>query len=271
MDDVIVFDIETQKSFDEVGGRRNLHLLGISVLAAYSYNREKTFVFEEKNLSQFKKMLENCGLLVGFNSEGFDIPILQSYGFDLSRVPSLDLMKDIKTGAGFRISLDNIAGATIGTKKSASGLLALQWYKEGKIEEIKKYCVKDVLITKQVYDFGKSNNFVFFINREKEKIAIPVYWAKEKQKEIREILEEAYKLRKRVEIEYITGRQSADGLNGVKNVRLIDIYGIRHGIVEGYCHLRKEKRMFKADRIISARISAETYKIKEDAQDSLFF
>ena len=76
MDDVIVFDIETQKSFDEVGGRRNLHLLGISVLAAYSYNREKTFVFEEKNLSQFKEL--GFPLLIGPSRKSYLGKILGS-------------------------------------------------------------------------------------------------------------------------------------------------------------------------------------------------
>jgi len=268
MKDVIVFDIETQKSFDEVGGRENLHLLGLSVLAAYSYNYDKTFVFEEKNVRDFQKMIDGAETLIGFNSNGFDVPILKHYNFNLDNIVSLDLMDDVKSGAGFRISLDNIASATLGTKKSADGLQAIKWYKEGNMEDIKKYCALDVLITKNVYEYGKKNAHIFFINRGKEKKAIPVFWSREKQKNIREILEEAFNERKSVEIDYVTGIPQKK-IDTVKNLRLVDIYSINNSSVQGYCHLRKEARIFQISRILEAKITDGAYKIQNDIQGTL--
>lgn len=263
MDDTIVFDIETQKSFDEVGGRDKLHLLGLSVLAAYSYKRDKSFIFEEKNISQFQKMIDQAGILVGFNSNGFDVPIIKHYGINLDKIYSLDLMESIKESAGFRISLDNIVGATLGGHKTADGLQAIRWYKEGKMDEIKKYCVSDVILTKNVYEYGKNNSHIFFINKNKEKIALPVRWLRENQKNIKEILEEAFKTRKSVNIEYISTESA-------KNNRLIDIFSINNLFIEAFCHLRGEKRKFKFERIVKAELTDNFYKIESDVQSNLF-
>lgn len=268
MKDVIVFDIETQKSFDEVGGRENLHLLGLSVLAAYSYNYGKTFVFEEKNVRDFQKMIDHAETLIGFNSNGFDVPILRHYNFNLDNIMSLDLMDDVKNGVGFRVSLDNIANATLGVKKTADGMQAIKWYKEGNMEDIKKYCVHDVLITKDVYEYGKKNAHIFFINKIKEKKAIPVFWSREKQKNVREILQEAFNGRKSVEIDYVTGIPQKKS-DSVKNSRLVDIYSFSNSCIQGYCHLRKETRIFKIARILEARITRGAYKIQNDVQETL--
>lgn len=268
MKDTIVFDIETQKSFEEVGGRENLRFLGLSVLAAYSYNRGKTFVFEEENLREFNSLLTDAGLLVGFNSANFDIPILEFYGIDFKPFQTLDLMDDVRLGAGFRVSLNNIARATLGEKKSADGLQAIKWYKEGNMENIKKYCVHDVAITRNVYEYGKKNSHVFFINREKEKIAVPVFWAGGEKKNIREILEEAFADRKSVEIKYIT-HISAKNTESANNTRVIDIYEFRGvSAVHAFCHLRKEMRVFKIERIVSAKPLERAYKIESDIQSS---
>lgn len=267
MKDTIVFDIETQKSFDEVGGRENLHLLGISVVAAYSYSYGKTFVFEEKNLDQFQKLINGAETLIGFNSAGFDIPVLKSYSFKLDSLRSLDLMEDVVESAGFRISLNNIASTTLGIRKSADGLQAIKWYKEGNMEDIKKYCVKDVLITKDVYEYGKNNGHVLFLNRQKEKVAIPVFWGNAKES-VREILENAYKERRSVEIDYITHSPDFKKSNSAKNTRLVDIFSINKYSIEGYCYLRQAKRVFKIDRILSARITPNNYKIENDVQNT---
>lgn len=267
MKDTLVFDIETQKSFDEVGGRDNLHLLGISVLAVYSYNHNKSFVFDENNITQFQKILDGAETLIGFNSNGFDVPILKYNNFDLGNIYSLDLMDEVKSGAGFRISLDNIASATLGINKIADGLQAIRWYKEGNIADIKKYCVSDVSITREVYEYGKKNNHIFFVNREKAKIAIPVNWSKERPKNIREILAEAFKSRKSVEIDYITHTPIKS--SEAKNSRLIDIYSINNSLIEAFCHLRQGDRVFKLERIVNAKITKNSYKISTDVQKTL--
>lgn len=268
MKDTIVFDIETQKSFDEVGGRNNLHLLGVAVLAAYSYERGKTFVFEEKNLNQFQKMIDATETIIGFNSKDFDIPILRHNKIDFGPVLSVDLMEDIKNGVGFRVGLDNIAKTTLGAAKSADGLQAIRWYKEGKIDEIKKYCVKDVLITRDIYEYGKKQGHILFLDRNKAKIAVPVSWGGI-QKDIRHILERAYKERKSAEIDYVTHSPDFRKSDSAKNIRLIDIYSINQNFIEAYCHLRQATRIFKINRILKAKVSDHSYRIETDIQKNL--
>ena len=176
--DTIVFDLETKKEFAEISGRDRADLLGVSVLGAYSYNQDKYFVFEEHELSEFEKMLVNTGLLVGYNIKHFDIPVLQPYiSFPLSKIEYLDMIFDATSGAGFRPKLDNLARTTIGVAKSADGLQALRWYREGKIQEVKDYCLQDVKVTKELYEFGRKNGFVKLVSREAMgEITVAVKW-----------------------------------------------------------------------------------------------
>ncbi|OGZ30408.1 MAG: hypothetical protein A2835_01185 [Candidatus Niyogibacteria bacterium RIFCSPHIGHO2_01_FULL_45_28] len=164
--DIIVFDLETKKEFAEVGGREHPELLGVSMLCAYSYNDDKFSAFEEGELKDFESMLKNAGLLVGFNIRGFDLPVLQPYvGMNLKKLNFLDMMDGVVNAAGFRVSLDNLAKNTLGLAKSADGLQALEWFRQGKIQEVKEYCLKDVEVTKKLYEFGKANGHVKFVSR----------------------------------------------------------------------------------------------------------
>ena len=81
----------------------------------------------------------------------------------LAAFPHLDLMDSVKENVGFRLKLNDIAQATLDNiEKSAEGLQAIRWWKEGKIDEIKKYCEQDVRVTKEVYDFGRKNKQLFY-------------------------------------------------------------------------------------------------------------
>lgn len=175
--DTIVFDLETKKEFAEVG-RDHPELLGVSVLGVYSYGQDKFFVFEEHELKQFEELLKNAGLLVGFNIKGFDIPVLQPYLMpDLKKTQILDLMDDVAASAGFRVSLDNLVRTTLGISKSADGLQALEWFRQGRIQEIKDYCLQDVEVTKKLYEFGKTFGRVKCFSREAfGEITLPVNW-----------------------------------------------------------------------------------------------
>ncbi|MBI1957329.1 MAG: ribonuclease H-like domain-containing protein [Candidatus Niyogibacteria bacterium] len=176
--DTIVFDLETKKEFAEIGGRNHPELLGVSVLGAYSYSENRYRVFEEHELGEFEKMLKNTGLLIGFNSNAFDIPVLQPYvSLDLTTIPSLDMMEAVVRGVGFRVSLDNLAKTTVNAAKSADGLTALRWFREGRVQEVKDYCLKDVEVTKALYEYGKVNGQIRFIPRDSiEPRVIAVDW-----------------------------------------------------------------------------------------------
>ena len=176
--DVIVFDLETKKEFAEIGGRDHPELLGVSVLGASSYLKDKYFVYEESELPEFEKMLKDAGLLIGFNIKSFDLPVLQPYvGFDLKQIPVLDLMDAVVLATGFRVSLDNLAKNTLGTAKSADGLEALEWFRQGRIQEVKDYCLKDVEVTKKLYESGRDSGRIKFVSRQSPQVvSISVSW-----------------------------------------------------------------------------------------------
>lgn len=157
----IVFDIETQNSFADVNN--DFKKLKVSCVSIYSFITDTYQSFEENELGKLWPILEKADRIIGFNSAHFDLPVLNNYYLgDLSRFTHLDIMEQVKESLGFRLKLDDIAGATLDISKSADGLQAIRWWKEGKIAEIKKYCEQDVKVTKEVYDFGKQNRQLFY-------------------------------------------------------------------------------------------------------------
>ncbi|MBI4059764.1 ribonuclease H-like domain-containing protein [Candidatus Giovannonibacteria bacterium] len=269
MADTIVFDLETKRDFAEVGGRENLEKLEVSVLCAYSYLADKFYAFEEKDLPSFEKMLGAAGRVVGFNIKGFDLPVLAPYlKLNLTALPVLDMMDDVVEGVGFRVSLDNLCQTTLGAAKSAHGLDAVKWYREGKMEEIKKYCTDDVRLTRDLYEFGRKNGHVLFLSRDAAgRIAIPVRWSFEIPQNVRQVLSEALQKKFSVEIDYVT--RSSDSLAAARNARLVDIYKLDDDFFEGYCHLRKSPRIFKIERVLAARLTTLPYELPGEAQTKL--
>ena len=121
--------------------------------------------------------LQAADLVVGFNLYGFDYPVVMRYtDVDLTQLPTVDMMAVLHKQLGFRIGLDAVASATLGIGKSADGLQAVRWWKEGRIEEIFTYCEKDVEVTRQVYEFGKQNRYVQFYDRQYKLRRVPVAW-----------------------------------------------------------------------------------------------
>lgn len=163
---IIVFDLETQRSFDEVGGRDSFEKLGVSVLGAYLYKTDEYRIFEEKELSQFEELLGSKPLMVGFNSRKFDCAVLQPYiRFNLDKLPQLDILEEVVKAVGHRVKLDSIAQATLSESKSGSGLDALKYWREGDLESLKKYCLDDVRITRRIYEYGANNGELFFMSK----------------------------------------------------------------------------------------------------------
>jgi len=158
----VVFDIETKNIFEEVGSNNPVDL-DISVVAIYDSATDKYESFTEEKFSKLWPILEQADMLIGFNSDHFDIPLLDKYyPGDLTKIKSLDVMREIRTVIGRRIKLDYIAEGTLGRNKISHGLEAVRWWKEGKIDEIVKYCIEDVRITKDIYDYALKNNKLFY-------------------------------------------------------------------------------------------------------------
>ena len=158
---IVVFDLETQRSFAEVGGRSQFHRLGVSVGVAYRYDQDEFLVFREDEVGELITLLLEADLVVGFNIRGFDYEVLRAYtDEDLHRLPTFDIMYDLEERLGFRPKLDSVASATLGVGKSADGLQALEWWRLGEIDKIIDYCREDVRVTRDLFDFGKRNRWV---------------------------------------------------------------------------------------------------------------
>ena len=158
----IIIDLETKHTFREYSEHEKL---GISVMALYDYGTQKGVVFEEKELSKSFPILENASYVIGYNSNGFDLPVLQAYyPGNILALSTFDLLEDIRIKIGRRLGLNDMAAATLGKKKTGHGLMAIDYYKEGKIEELKKYCLDDVMITKELFEYGVKYGEVQYIN-----------------------------------------------------------------------------------------------------------
>jgi DEAD/DEAH box helicase domain-containing protein len=158
----VIFDLETQNIFEEVGSS-DPAALDISVATFYDSGTDKYSTFTIDELDQAWPIVEQADALVGYNSNHFDIPLLNKYyPGDLSHIKSIDLLESIRQSLGRRLRLDSVAEATVGAKKSAHGLQAVRWWKEGKIDEIKKYCEQDVRVTKKVFDYALAHGHVKF-------------------------------------------------------------------------------------------------------------
>ena len=162
----LVFDIETKNIFQDVGSN-NPADLDISIVGIYDYDTNKYLSFAQEEFPKMWPYFEKADVLITFTGEHFDIPLLNKYykkagRGDLSTIRSLDVSKEIKKQYGRRMKLDQIAEGTFGINKSGDGFDAVVWWRQGKIDEIKKYCLLDVKITKDVYEFAMKNKKLIF-------------------------------------------------------------------------------------------------------------
>lgn len=163
----VVFDIETKNIFEDVG-KNDPVLLDISVVATHDSETNQYDSYTEDEFPRLWALIEKADVLIGFNSDHFDIPLLNKYyPGDLYAIKSIDMMHAVKQSLGRRLGLGNIASATLGEKKSADGLQASQWWKEGKIDEIRKYCIQDVKVTKDLYEHILKNKKIKYRDAQK--------------------------------------------------------------------------------------------------------
>lgn len=158
----VIFDLETQNIFSDVGSN-DPTALDISVGSFYDSESDTYTTVTHEELARVWTLLEHADALVGYNSNHFDIPLLNKYyPGDLTKIKSIDILEEIRKSLGRRLRLDSVAEATVGAKKSAHGLQAVRWWREGKIDEIKKYCEQDVRVTKKVFDYALKHGHVKF-------------------------------------------------------------------------------------------------------------
>lgn len=174
----VFFDVETKDTFDEVGGYlpSKLHpsYVGVCVRDGFE-GRGEMLGFFEADFPKLWGVLESADVIVGFNSIGFDMEVLRPlYPGNVDHLPHLDLMVKFKEATGHRISLDSIAKETLGKQKIGHGLDAIKYYKQGRLKELAAYCLMDVEITRDLYDVGRSQGKLKFLNKWNRRIETPV-------------------------------------------------------------------------------------------------
>ncbi len=159
--DKLVIDIETKNTFQDVGGYENLTKLDISFVGVYSYKQDAYLSFFENELNKLGPILQSAGLIIGFSTNRFDIPILNKYfNFNVKAIESLDILDEIEEKLGHRVGLDWLAQTNLKIGKTGHGLDAIKFYKEGRFDDLKNYCLQDVKITKDLYELGKKQGYL---------------------------------------------------------------------------------------------------------------
>ena len=153
----IVFDIETTNFFTDTGSNDPASLT-LACVCTHDSETDSYASYFEEDLPKLWPILEKTDILIGFNSDHFDIPILNKYySGDLTKIKSVDLMKEIKKKLGRRIGLDAVASATLDKKKSGSGVYATVWWRQGEKQKVVDYCIDDVRLTKELYEYALKN------------------------------------------------------------------------------------------------------------------
>jgi len=174
---IVYFDLETQKSADEVGGWDRIRDMRMSIGVTYNTARGGYRIYAERHVNDLIAELQRADLVVGFNSLRFDYEVLHGYTvMDLRQLPTMDMLVELQKTIKHRLSLDALASATLGAEKTADGLQALRWFKEGKLLEIAEYCCFDVKLTKLLHEYGAAHKQLCYHNRFGAKLSVPVSW-----------------------------------------------------------------------------------------------
>jgi DEAD/DEAH box helicase domain-containing protein len=188
MRDIVYFDLETQRSFGDVGGYAHKEKMGVSVGVAYSTRTGEYHIFDENQMDALITMLQRADLVVGYNHIDFDYAVLQKYTIlNLEEATiNLDMLNTVEEKLGHRLKLDAIASASVGVGKTADGLDALKWWQEYKKSDFKdiepmmkiaEYCCYDVKCTKDVHEYGMKHGHVKYNDKTGNVSQFDVEWA----------------------------------------------------------------------------------------------
>jgi hypothetical protein len=175
---VIYFDLETQRTANDVGGWDKKRDMGMSVGVTYSTALNEYRIYSEKRVNELIQQLLRADLVVGFNLVNFDYEVLMGYTIlDLPhQLRTLDLLVDIEIAIGNRLKLDNIAQATLGVGKTADGVDAIKWWREKRLMDIAEYCCFDVKVTKLVHEHGVAHRELFYTDKFSRKQRVEIKW-----------------------------------------------------------------------------------------------
>lgn len=172
----LVFDLETQKSAEEVGGWKNIHQMRMSIGCVYNINNGQFTHYTEDQVSELIIELLGADLVIGFNLIGFDYKVLSGYThLDLRQIKTLDLLLELKKRLGYRVSLANVSKNTLGESKKGTGLEALEWFKDNQMDKLIEYCQQDVKLTHLIYEYGKETGHIF-ASKDDVRYKVSVIW-----------------------------------------------------------------------------------------------
>jgi DEAD/DEAH box helicase domain-containing protein len=174
----VYFDVETKRLADEVGGWSNIEQLGLACAVTLSSRDGEFRVFREEEAAALLDELRAADCVVGFNTRGFDFRVLQPYvDFDVSSLPNVDLMVDLKKASGLRVGLNNACAATLGQSKSGNGADSVQWWRDGRYDEVIEYCKQDVLLTRLLHEYGAQHGYVLCTDKKGARRTVQVPWS----------------------------------------------------------------------------------------------
>jgi DEAD/DEAH box helicase domain-containing protein len=179
---IIYFDLETQKTAKDVGGWHNTHLMGVSVAVIFDSLEKSFFSFTEDEVDALLAHLQKASLVIGFNIRRFDYTVLSAYtGKNFKELNTFDILEDIYQRLGFRLALDHLAQETLNQAKTADGLQAVEWFKNGEMDKLIEYCRHDVAITRDLFQHGLNyGQLVYRTKQDDTRLRLLVNWDLEK-------------------------------------------------------------------------------------------
>lgn len=253
MKSCIVYDLETKKTFAEVNGADKARQLQVSFLGLYSYTQDKYFSFFEADLPKLEQiLLVEQPIIVGFNQIHFDNAVIQPYfrKLNMQSLPQVDILDDIHHTLGFRIKLESVAQATLGEGKSGSGLDAIRYFREGNFTALAKYCLDDVRITRDIYNYGCRHGYILYTsggNSYRMKVA----WSDDPT--IAMQLQTAFTQHQQVELTYLHITETSRQIY----TTVADLLDFNDKVITIYSYEYNDKRQCLLDRILNVTVRAQ--------------
>lgn len=168
---VCVLDIESEKLIEDwnkpwEGG---LSVCGLWVnWAGGSMGEMRLYQLDE--LECAIRDIEEADVLVSKNGIRYDVPALEGmlgislglgeFGRTLNVRSHVDLQRIVEEALGFRVSLDNMAHATLGRAKDGVGAMAPTLWKDGRFARLHTYNMRDLALTRDLFLFAQTYGYI---------------------------------------------------------------------------------------------------------------
>lgn len=162
---MLFLDIETQNDWT-AGEAFQIKDMKISYVGAIDSETGKSYDFWESDMEKLGLLMKSADKIVHYNGFTFDMPVIANYlGDEVNDLPQIDLMVAANKTIGFRPKLNDLANATLGYGKNGSGADAVKYWALGDLDSLKKYCLQDVKVTMDIYDYGIKNGIIKYYDR----------------------------------------------------------------------------------------------------------